>query len=83
MSSHVHCCDEVDAEAAWDAGYDAGRHDLEAPPLSEAPAPLDVERLARALPDWMVEHPMGMNEESLRLVIAANIAREYAKESQP
>jgi len=21
MSGHVHCCDEVDAEAAWKAGY--------------------------------------------------------------
>jgi len=44
------------------------------------PAPLDVERLARALPDWMVEHPLGLTEDELRRTIAHNIARAYAEQ---
>ena len=34
---------------------------------------LDPEAIAKALPDWMVEHPMGKSENELRLIIAQNI----------
>ena len=90
MSNHVHCCDEVDAEAAWGAGYNAGRFDLEAPPLTREPG-LDVERLARALHQLQSEphrdrySVAGEGRDTCDLD-AAVLAREYvalASEDRP
>ena len=41
---------------------------------------IDVERLARALPAWAVEHPVGQTEAELRLAIARNIADAYGSD---
>jgi len=57
------CGDWCDAPAKVDAFVAAARADI------------DVERLARALPDWMVEH--ATNEADLRRIVAGHIAAAY------
>jgi len=88
MSGHVHCCDEVDAEAAWGAGYNAGRFDREAEARAEPRAEgLDVERLARALHAVSIgcEYPgrTSRADDIYHRGHAAMIAREYAALEEP
>ena len=70
---------------AWDAtAEDVARIRRDWDAAAEAPAPLDVERLARALgsvvPEPDDEHEYTVTDD---LWYAAAIAREYAKEQQP
>ena len=71
-------CPDGPLLAGWNAAFDAieATWDIVAP----NPAPLDVERLARAL-NLTGHYPLPVNEHIHKW--AAAIAREYAKELQP
>ena len=91
MSGHVHCCDEVDAEAAWGAGYNAGRFDREAEARAEPRAEgLDVELEAAAILLAKVIESMRKNDPAIFAAVLPHIhafldayAREYAALEEP
>lgn len=67
--------DDVSPEA-WREADKQHRPLIEAAIRTEG---LGVERLARALPDWAVQHPLGMTEEQLRLHIASGILERLGR----
>jgi hypothetical protein len=83
--------DEITLPDAWQAGYDSGYREAQEDIAAATPAPLDVERLARALLEMAASHlsdderaeviaialPTGSPDE-----LAAAIAAAYAEEKE-